>query len=220
MRMRKHAAAAVSARPRPPESLVGVAGALSTCRFLPAPDLADWTAQTFLNEDSPLYNDEHAHLVQATIGFLWAGTPNAKQGRAIVGLAEIPSFQGHRWRREQQEQQVCEWFGHVPDFIITLYADYAAECSDAAFCALVEHELYHCGQERDAFGAPAFKKTGEPKLAMRGHDVEEFVGIVRRYGPGVAAGATEKLVEAARQRPEIAQVDIASVCGTCLLRAA
>jgi hypothetical protein len=84
--------------------------------------------------------------------------------------------------------------------------------------ALLEHELYHAGQERDGFGAPKFRKSGLPAFAMRGHDVEGFVGVVRRYGMidcGVRA-----MVEAARKSPEIAAVRIAQACGTCLLRAA
>lgn len=37
--------------------------------------------------------------------------------------------------------------------LLTFEAEYAASCSDAEFMALVEHELYHAGQERDVFGA-------------------------------------------------------------------
>lgn len=221
MRMIKHAADdAMKVRPAPPEELIGVAGAIADSPFKPAPELRDWAAATFLREESPLYNEEHNHLRDAFIGFLWAGTPNKRKGRPIVGLAEMPNFNCHQWQRERQEQQLREWFGMIPDFVITIYADFAAECSDAQFCALVEHELMHCGQERDEFGEPQFKRTGEPKLTMRGHDVEEFVSIVRRYGPGNAAGMTQKLVEAASRPPEIADAKISAVCGTCMLRAA
>lgn len=55
-----------------------------------------------------------------------------------------------------------------------------------------------------------------PKLGIRGHDVEEFVGIVRRYG----AGDTAKFVAAAQRAPEVGHADIARACGTCILRAA
>ena len=88
------------------------------------------------------------------------------------------------------------------------------------WCALVEHELYHIGQRDDGFGAPAFTKDGMPKLGIRGHDVEEFVGIVRRYGAGGGASDTAKLVDAARRAPEVGHADIARACGTCILRAA
>jgi hypothetical protein len=52
---------------------------------------------------------------------------------------------------------------------------------------------------------------------MRAHDVEEFVGVVRRYGAGEQV---QKLVDAAQMPPEVARLDIARSCGTCLLRAA
>jgi hypothetical protein len=84
----------------------------------------------------------------------------------------------------------------------------------------VEHELYHIAQRTDEFGAPAFTQDGYPKLGLRGHDVEEFVGIVRRYGAGAGAGDTAKLVAAAQRDPEIGALNIAQACGTCLLRAA
>jgi len=116
------------------------------------------------------------------------------------------------------EQQMYEWFGHIPDFIITLAADYCAQCSDLEFCALVEHELYHIAQETDEFGAPKFyRDSGLPKLKLRGHDVEEFVGVVRRYG---ASHDVQQLVDVANRPAEVAQLDIARACGTCMLKLA
>jgi hypothetical protein len=53
---------------------------------------------------------------------------------------------------------------------------------------------------------------------MRGHDVEEFVGVVARYGAeatGVAA-----IVDAAKAGPTIGRASIAGVCGTCSLKVA
>ena len=52
---------------------------------------------------------------------------------------------------------------------------------------------------------------------MRAHDVEEFVGVVRRYG---ASQEVRALVEAASQPPEVAKINIARACGTCLLKSA
>lgn len=39
------------------------------------------------------------------------------------------------WQKARMEQQMHEWFGAVPKFIITLAADYCSQCSDAEFCA-------------------------------------------------------------------------------------
>lgn len=203
-------------RPRPPDEILDdVAGAL----FLPAKDLTEWAFATFIAEDATLLNEEHAHLRFARIDFLWTNVANSRGMNRIVGQAEFnpPAVIG-KWQRARAEQQIEAWFGRLPNFLITLDATYAATCGDAEFCSLVEHELLHCGQERDLFGAPKFRKSGMPAFALRGHDVEEFVSIVRRYGVGAAAGQTLALVEAARGGPQIAPVNIQRACGTCLAK--
>ncbi|MGS1033125.1 putative metallopeptidase [Burkholderia glumae] len=207
-----------SARPAPPDILFDESNWLSP--IAPADGLAEWVQATFLADGAPLRNPDHGHLVDADIAYLWAAVGNTRQMRRVIGQCEEVMIRAGGWQRARQEQQFCEWFGHVPAFLITLDAHYARECSDAQFCALVEHELYHVGQRLDEFGAPAFTKDSLPKLGIRGHDVEEFVGIVRRYGVGGAAGDTAKLVEAARRAPEVGHADIARACGTCMLRAA
>lgn len=203
-------------RPHPPAAMLETLKSM----YVPAPEVLEWIRKTFLDEENRMFNAEHVHLKEARIGVLWTNDAHVKKGRRVAGTAEIPSFRCGGWERGRQILQMVDWFGDVPEFVITLDAHYAAQASDAQFCALVEHELYHCGQARDEFDAPAFYKDGRPKFAMRGHDVEEFVGIVRRYGAGNAAGDTAKLVEAAKKPAEIMHVDIARACGTCLLKAA
>lgn len=205
-------------RPHPPAEIFDLSGP----SFVPAPEVERWVIDTFVEDGSPLFNEEHAHLAHARIGFVWTSIGNSRAGHRIVGQCELmPPMAMGKWAKARAEQQVEEWFGQVPDFLITLDASYAAQCDDTEFCSLVEHEMLHAGQERDPFGAPRFLKSGRPKFAIRGHDVEEFVSIVRRYGVGAAAGATRALVEAAMQRPEVGAVQISQACGTCrLLRAA
>jgi hypothetical protein len=205
-------------RPQPPEKLFDNSSLYA--QYIPAPEVVEWLRATFLDEGSRVHNADHLHLKEADICVLWTNDPYAKHGRRVAGTAEILVFRCSAWQKGRQEQQMREWFGRMPDFLITLDANYAAQASDAEFCALVEHELYHCGQEHDEFGAPKFTRGGMPKFAMRGHDVEEFVGIVRRYGAGNGAGDTAKLVEAAKKPAEVANIDIARACGTCILRAA
>jgi hypothetical protein len=110
-----------------------------------------------------------------------------------------------------------QWFGEDElDFVITLAAPYCLDANDATFCALVEHEMYHCGQKLDEYLQPMFsKKTGKPLYAMRGHDVEEFTGIVRRYGVEAAAAGTLDIVAAAEYKPELEVARIAELCGSC-----
>jgi hypothetical protein len=183
--------------------------------FLPG-NIAEFVHNTFLNEDSPLYNEEHIHLLSANVGYLWTNVANMKAGRQILGTAEIIRFQGGKWQRERQAVQFSKWFGiEQPDFLITLDAMYCEQAPDLEFCALLEHELYHCGQAKDEFGAPKFnRETGLPMFALRGHCVEQFVGIVERYGAD-AAGVRE-LVDAANAKPLFDAGEIKIVCGTCL----
>lgn len=183
----------------------------------PAPELSAWAQDTILAEDGPLHNPDHAHLIDADIGFLWASSAFSKRGRTVIGQAEQVMIRAGGWQKARQEQQLRDWFGHVPEFLITLAADYCVQCSDMEFCALVEHELYHVGQQQDEFGAPAFYKDGRPKLMLRGHDVEEFLGVVRRYG---ASAQVARMVDAAKTPPAVSGASIAHACGTCLMRAA
>lgn len=187
--------------------------------FVPAPDVANWIRSTFLDDGGALLNEEHAHLRDAMLGVLWTSYPNASKGRTVLGMAEMPMFRCGAWQRGRQEQQLFEWFGDVPDFLITLDAQYSAQSSDVEFCALIEHELFHCAQALNEFGLPRFNKsTGKPVFTMRGHDVEEFVGVVRRYG--ITSQAMRDMFEAAKKGPEIATLDVARACGTCLLKSA
>ena len=204
-------------RPQPPAEMF-----LGGPAFVPAPELEEWARATFIEDGSALENEDHAHLQHARIGFCWTCVHNGRHGIRVVGQCEImPPMGMGRWAKARAEQLVEDWFGIVPDFLITLDASYCAQVDDVEFCSLVEHEMYHAGQERDVFGAPKFTKSGRPKFAIRGHDVEEFVGIVRRYGAGAGAGATLQLVEAAKHKPLIGATQASQACGTCkLLRAA
>jgi hypothetical protein len=200
-------------RPLPPGELFDS----PNLTFAPAPDLLEWARITFILDGSPLRNEDHQHTEFANLQFLWASDGFAKQGRTVLGQCEEVTFRAGPWQKGRQEQQMRDWFGSVPGFVITLDAAYSLKCSDEEFCALVEHELYHIGHQMDEFGAPAFTRDGLPKLSMRAHDVEEFVGVVRRYG---ASADVQRLVDAANKTPEVAKLNIAKACGTCLLKAA
>lgn len=220
MAVRRPAALTPSAqRPRPPAELLELSFEHA---FAPAPDLAAWVRSTFLEEGGDLHNPEHRHLVDAELAFLWAGTGYTRRGRRVLGLTEdvAQSLRGNAWQTGRAEQQLRGWFGQVPKFLITIDAVYAAECTDLELCALIEHELYHVGHQLDEFGVPKFGKDGRPKLGIRGHDVEEFVGVVARYGVGDPDGYLGQMILAAAMGPTVAPIRIAQACGTCLLRAA
>lgn len=130
----------------------------------------------------------------------------------------MPRAGANRWNQQRGAYQLEQWFGMVPDFTITISATIAEIMDDASFCALVEHELYHCAQAFDEFGMPRFTREGLPVFTMRGHDVEQFVGVVRRYGSH-ASGVSE-LVHAALVGPTVQDGAVQAACGSCLRRAA
>lgn len=198
-------------RPQPPATLLEpVAQPL----FAPAPDLREWVNETFIAEEAELVNEDHAHLRQAEIGFLWTNVENTKRHRTILGQCQLVNESGDKWSGGRSLMQLREWFGWVPDFLITLWAPAAADMDDPEFMSLVEHELYHAAQDVDAFGSPKFDRSGYPVFAMKSHDVEEFVGVVARYG--MTGANVARMVAAANAGPQIREARIASVCGSCL----
>ncbi|MDR7109204.1 putative metallopeptidase [Pseudomonas frederiksbergensis] len=205
-------------RPRPPASLLELSDLSNFgIRLTPAPEVWEWLSAEILADTGSIHNEDHAHLLEADIRLMWASSSFEKQGRRVLGQAEQVMLRAGDWQKARMEQQMRDWFGDVPAFIITLAADYCSQCSDADFCALIEHELYHIAQATDQYGQPVFTKEGAPKLKLRGHDVEEFVGVVRRYG---ASADVQALVDAANSPAEVGKLNISRACGTCLLRSA
>lgn len=206
-------------RPLPPDDLTEIAWGPG--HFRPDPALTAWVRDTFVHgiTGSALQNEEHGHLALAHLGFLWTNARNARHGRVVLGTAERFDPKGDGWVRARQEAQLVDWFGSVPDFLITLSAPYAAACDDASFCALVEHELSHCGQLDRGEGPVFNSQTGLPVWTIRGHDLEEFTSVVRRYGMDAVPGA-RAFVEAALAGPTIMPAQLKIACGVCLRRAA
>lgn len=181
--------------------------------FWVADELAAWIVDTFIRPDGVLANDEHAHLNDARLGVLWTNAINRSQQREVMATAEIPGIQAGGWRRARFEWQLAQWFGTAPDFLLTFSGPVCRTLSDRAFCALVEHELSHCGQALDMFGSPKFDQTGKPMFAIRGHDLEQFHGVVARYGP---TSQTERtFLRLAQQAPEVGDDAIDIACGVC-----
>lgn len=178
--------------------------------------LSRWVQEVFIDPEGTLHNPDHAHLELAGIGFVWTDAALERKSKRVIGAAEIPNPRGNpvsklraRWALEELDQ----WDA---DFLVTLDSVWCHQANGIEFLALLEHELYHCGQATDENDLPRFnQRTGEPIWTIRAHDVEEFVGVVRRYGAEASSQAVEELVEAARGDPEVGDVDVAAVCGTC-----
>ncbi|SSF74114.1 putative metallopeptidase [Klebsiella quasipneumoniae] len=204
-------------RPYPPVNFTGE-NWLPYTRLIPAAEIGEWVNQNILSEDGRIHNPDHAHLLDADVAFMWASGSFAKSGRIVLGQCEQVMMRAGGWQKSRMEQQMHEWFGRIPKFIITLAADYCEQCNDLEFCALVEHELFHIAQKVDEYGAPKFTKEGLPVLTLRDHDVNEFIGVVERYGAGAPDSNINKMIKAAQSGPTVSAVNIARSCGTCLLR--
>lgn len=205
-------------RPFPPVPVLEMSElSMLGIRLTPAPDVWEWIQSEIFADTGGIHNEDHAHLIDADISVMWASASFEKQGRQVLGQAEQVAFRAGGWQKARMEQQMFDWFGGVPTFIITLAADYCSACSDVEFCALIEHELYHLAQATDKYGQPAFTQDGAPKLKLQGHDVEEFVGVVRRYG---ASNEVQAMVDAANKPAEVGKLNISRACGTCLLKSA
>lgn len=205
-------------KPQPTQLLLNLQSVKSYTSLTPADGVYEWVNEHILLDSGELHNPDHFHLLTADIEFMWASSAFYKKGCAVLGQCEEVMMRASGWQKARMVQQMHEWFGRIPKFIITLAADYCTQCSDLEFCALVEHELYHIAQATDDYGAPKFnKETGMPVLKLRGHDVEEFVGVVRRYG---ASKDVQEMVDAANRPAEVAHIDVARACGTCLLKLA
>lgn len=197
--------------PRPPIYLIDA----MEPKFVGAPELEEWVRENILLPGGPLENPDHVHLQQARLGFMWTNLENRRGGKRIIGQCRLMPPSGDKWSAGLNAATIAMMFDGLPDFLIILDGVAYEEMDDWQRCALIEHELFHCAQKRDEFGEPMFhKETGRPLWAMRGHDFEEFVGVVKRYGatsPELAAA-----VQAVNRGPEIAATTIARACGSCL----
>lgn len=188
--------------------------------FATAFDLLEWMTSSFIDDGAVLQNPDHQHLQAAQIGCLWTNVANAKQMRQVIGQAERPMPRGSKWQIARQEMQLRQWFGQEPDFLITIYAPAIMDFDDSSWCALIEHELYHCSQAQDEYGVLKYRNDGSPIWALRGHDVEEFIGVVERYGAGAASDRVAEIARAASAPPAVGRHSISTACGTCQLRLA
>ncbi|HBJ4217804.1 TPA: hypothetical protein LCN40_003566 [Acinetobacter baumannii] len=206
-------------RPFPPTDFIDQAEEEEAIRLTPAPDLKKWVVANYLTIGGPLHNPDHiAELIhdnEEFLAFAWASSACMAKKRMVLGQCEKVMFNQGGWKKARQEQQMRDWFGYVPVYLITIDASYCDQATDRDFCALIEHELYHIGVERDEDGDPLISEmTGLPKHYLAGHDVEEFVGVVKRWG---ADESVKRLIEVAKQAPFVSDVNISKCCGTCLI---
>jgi len=193
---------------------------LSPGSITPAPRLRDWTREVFIQEGGALQNTDHEHLQHARIGMCWTTVEWHRKGKRIAGEAQLARPQGsNAWskaRKRRQLRRMFDEFKALPDFLITVDADWINsrldESTPYAVCALIEHELYHCAQDTDQDGFPAFdSQTGRPKWTIDPHDVEEFVGVAERYG--AATDDLQRMQGALRRGPTVEEAAVEAACG-------
>ena len=197
--------------PRPPVALLESFAP----SFIADPNLEEWVRDTILFPGGALENPDHAHLQQADIAWLWTNVENTRSGRRIIGQARLMPPTGEKWSAGMSAAHITAMCGRMPDFLGVLDAAAVSEMDDWQLCALIEHECYHMAQKTDEFGEPMFhKETGQPLWTMRGHSVEEFTGVVRRYG--ATSPDLADMVRSVNRGPEVTAVQISRACGTCL----
>ena len=99
----------------------------------------------------------HKHLVEARIRYIWNMSDSMEQGGRKVG-ATAEKLTGK-----------LKLFADA-DFIVTIHNGTWEAMDEKARCALLDHELCHCGPKKD--GVWSFKS----------HDLEEFRDVVLRHG--------------------------------------
>ncbi|HCU1862333.1 TPA: hypothetical protein OUH79_002646 [Acinetobacter baumannii] len=208
-------------RPFPPTDFMDQAEEEEALRLIPAPDLKNWVVANFLTLGGPLHNPDHDHIAEmfhdneGFLAFAWASSAYTRAKRMVLGQCEKVMFQQGGWKKARQEQQMRDWFGFVPVYLITIDASFCEKANDSEFCALLEHELYHIGVEREEDGEMIFSSsTGLPKHFLAGHDVEEFIGVTKRWG---ASQSVKRIVEAAKNPPFVSNLDISKCCGNCVI---
>lgn len=127
--------------------------------------------------------DEFADLRtgEAAILFLMRAEPKVKNGRRELGSMSMPNFQGAfgavgTWLLAQY----CG--GDLPDYVMILDTQFWRQATPHQREALVFHELMHATIAEDRHGEKRFTAEGKPVWGIRGHDIEEFNLVARRYG--------------------------------------
>ena len=208
-------------RPFPPTELIDQAEEEDAIRLAPAQELLAWVKDNYLTMGGQLHNPDHDHIAELIhdneefLAFAWASSAAMAKKRMVLGQCEKVMFNQGGWKKARQEQQMRDWFGFVPRYLITIDAAFCEQTSDREFCRLIEHELYHIGVERDEDGEIIYSDmTGLPKHYLAGHDVEVFFGEIRQHG---IDSSVQRLLDIAKNAPFVSETNIAACCGNCVI---
>ena len=123
---------------------------------------------------------EHLQTGEAAIVFVMREFDRVKAQKRVIGTMSLPRLSG-------ELGQMFLWMlarmcGGLPDFIMTLDAEWWRQADPRQREALVYHELKHAAHAIDKHGELRFTEEGTPIWDIVGHDVEAFDGEVERYG--------------------------------------
>lgn len=130
---------------------------------------------------------EHAHLADASIAYVFRDDELRRQGKVILAeciLVERILQSEKRWSR------VVKWallqitkLEQLPDFLVLIDRNIWEGLDAESRVALIDHELSHAWFATEDDGeTQKFHKDGSPWWAIRGHDIEEFCGVIQRRG--------------------------------------
>lgn len=124
-----------------------------------------------------LISENHPHLIDVRIEYVFRSEASKSGGRAVWGKARRLSGLNAYLATPEDERPRPDGDGHIdevePFFIIEIAEDVWGLISPPQRDALVDHELSHCRIEHTETG---------PKLVLATHDVEEFEEVLRRHG--------------------------------------
>lgn len=121
---------------------------------------------------------EHSHLSDIDITYLFVDPPAKSKGAMVMGSARIVSgLAAYLIARPGLTAEIADMGVDGTDysiFVIEIAEIVWSHLEEWQRRALVDHELSHCWAGEN--------ERGEFKLATRGHDVEEFQGVIARHG--------------------------------------
>lgn len=116
----------------------------------------------------------HAPLAAVRIEYVFMQKNPVKNNRIVLGrVRKVGGLAAYF--ADDSFLEADRFLPAVPFFVMEIAEPTWLELDDKKRRALVDHELCHCVVDDEVVDAP-------PKLSTRGHDLEEFIGIVNRHG--------------------------------------
>lgn len=132
--------------------------------------------------------EEHSHLRDASVGYAFRDDELRRQGRTIYAEAILVE---RILQSEKRYGRIVRWalLHHIlkvealPDFLVLIDRNIWEGMDPESKLALIDHELMHCWfMTEDDGETPKLTESGCYRWTIRGHDVEEFCGVIQRNG--------------------------------------